>query len=615
MCIIFAKTCYYQYSNVYILVISQFYVNKLIYFLGFSLKQSMIYDKGHGKILLWGADEVGVLSTFLEEGGKKSPHPNVPVYHCTLASGVLTQVSATLPLSATLGDGGAGQSTPSQPRNTLFLVDSGGQLEFQEILTAITPPVSIVATAVKNLSRAHLEKNLRRVEHMIPEQCKLIIIGTHQDSDKASNRGENLTDPSFISNRLIPFSSSEVVFPTFADEDYSINKVLSKKLEAELFPCALAKIPGSWNILLPALQTLAVSKGAVAISFEEGLELAQKYGFAANSLQCALTYFSRNRVLLYLNDVVPDVIFTNPFALLSIVFMIVCAVKNKLFSRFFKGVELGSSISEAAINVKCLSDVQFEEYYRYCLTPKTLLDVLERMMIVSRVNGNETYFMPCLLPALQDRQIATQIKALGSQRPLPLAIHFQNTVLPGIYPLLVSSLLALKASNASVNLKRNKKRVPMCVFKNCVSFSCSFDNVTINMLLIERELWYELHVNPSAKGNAPLLCGKVHNIIHNSIRKAANILQYGNVEPQDAFVCPCNSGSGPHLAIPDPLHLEMKCTVNSSPYPMETKHLVWMGKLSCKWNFVLCSVCVWVCVGVGVGGCGCGCVWMGGGVR
>ena len=557
----------------------------------------MIYDKGHGKILLLGADEVGALSAFLEEVGKKSSHPNVPVYRCTLTSGVLTEVSAELPLSATLGDGEAGKDTPPQPHNTLFIVDSSGHSEFQEILTAIMPPVSILATAVTSLSRALLEKNLRRVEHMIPEQCKLIIIGTHQDSDKAPNRGEDLTDPSLISSRLIPFSSSEIVFRTLLTD----NKALTKILEAELFPCTLAKIPASWNILLSALQTLVVSKGAVAISFEEALELARKHGFAENSLQCALKYFSRSRVLLYRDDVIPKVIFTNPFSLLSIVFMIVCAVKNKLFSRLFKGVEVGSSIAEAAINVKCLSDVQFEEYYRYYLTPKMLLDILERMMIVSRVNGNETYFMPCLLPVLPDRQVATQIKALGSQRPLPLAIHLQNTILPGIYPLLVSSLLALNAPNASVNLKRNKKKVPMCAFKNCVSFSCSFDNVTINMLLIARELWYEIHVNPTAKVNAPLLCGKVRNIIHDTIKEAANILQYSSLEPEDAFVCPCNSGSGPHLAIPNPLHLEMKCTINSSPYPLEMKHLVWMGKLSCKWNFVSYALCV--CVWGGGGGC------------
>jgi GTPase SAR1 family protein len=513
-------------------------------------------------------------------------------------------------------------------RKWLYIIDTGGQPQFHELLPTFVHHVSAAVLFVKlnELLKANpiieyykddilcgkpykssynhlqilqncLQAMQSRNQMNSSSQCpKFLFVGTHRDKQswftseglKSKNAQllEMLLQHDTFRDNLIYYSmgeSDQLLYPVNAKNPNSRDKQVAANFRQKVMSqCQTQeyKIPIRWFTLEQLLQDL--SKDGV-ISFDKCVEVASHLGMDKEQLLAALEHLVKLNIFEYHSKVSPKVVFTTSQVLLDKITELI-EYSHLLRGASFHNVGLSDPKFReyGMINADMLKRERFSSHFiRGLFEVKDLLNIWVELLVVAEgKDGN--FIVPAVLPDISLEKISEYRLSIHSSEVIPIAIHYPGSFFPsGIFSSLVS-YLQNKSGDWAISIKGGK---PACLYKNCVNFSVS-GNVTANVILIYSHEWIELRA--MALGQSKKKVCLLLNHIFKGIRLAQEIQKYDDFAAELAFFCLCNE-SNPHLASPiAPDDDVMQCRRDQTKYSdLNEKHKLWLERTQSDGKFSL----------------------------
>ena len=504
----------------------------------------------------------------------------------------------------------------------VYVVDTGGQPPFHELLSAFIKGTSVCAFVFKLSesledhppveywregmevgksfkhplsNRQILEQNIQTIQALPslssdePSKSPLLFaIGTHRDEQgKCTN--ETLEDKEKILHEIMkqsgcnfqynPHGTERVVFDVNAKnpgpEDIAVASTL-RKVIANKMP-EPKKIPLRYYGLELELEHLATTKGV--ISMEECCAIGDRLNFDEDGLKAALRFLHKLNVLLYypeVNGEVEKLIFCDPLILIKIVTKVVAHVHLIKHWSEVATKEWKNSCERGFITIEQLNTEEFRSCFRSDIfTPKILFKLFEHLLIVARVNEkDQQFFMPCLLDDLETTEINRPISYCS-----PLTFEFRkegkSVYAPsGLFSALVAFLLSLPKQDCFWTIKEGDK-----VYRNIIVFHSR--NPPADITLINLHTSFEVFTECQTNYLHEYL-PEIRRIVSKGLEEAKKVRNFEHVEYNEAFTCKCSEAQ-------NKLHLAEITTCNtgemrwSCPYrpveggPLDTTEQVWYG--------------------------------------
>ena len=518
----------------------------------------------------------------------------------------------------------------------LYIIDSGGQPQFHELLPTFVHHVSAAALFVKlnegldsypliqyynqegvlcglpyRSSSTHLQTLLKCLQPMQSRNdtdntahCpKLFFIGTHRDLEDKSEPLESknaqlldlLRQQKIFHENLVCYTMGNpdqllyplnAQFPTLADK-----RVVAQFRKDVMDRCLKLtpeyRIPIGWFVLEQLLQ--ALSKDGV-LSFDKCLEVGRRLGMDKAELEASLEYLAKLNLFGYFPKILPSVVFTT-----SQVFL------NKVSELVMYSHDLNDGSSQCSgdvsdfefreygkISVEMLKREKFSSHYiKGLFEAEHLLDLWVELLVVAR-SPDGGFIMPAVLSELLKERLAEHRLDIHSASIVPIAIHYPGGLFPsGIFTSLISHLQ--NESNWNILMKRGK---PACLHKNCVQFSVR-GKVTANVTLIYLYNWIELHVTLFSE-DLQNVC-LIRDVILSGLLHAEQVQRYDGLSAEVAFFCPCHGGaqstlSSLHLATPTSPddNQFMQCIQDEGVVlQMTDRHKLWLQTTEGKYCYII----------------------------
>ena len=512
-------------------------------------------------------------------------------------------------------------------RKWLYIIDSGGQPQFHELLPTFVHHISAAVFFVKlneslksypmiyyykdgilcgkpyKSSCTHLQTLQNCLQAMQSRnqmnnssQCpKLLFVGTHRDKEswfeglksKNSQLLEMLLQHDVFRDNLVCYSMGkldQLLYPVNAKKPRQGDKKVAADFRQKVMSECQSQeyeIPIGWFVLEQLLQDL--SKNGI-VSFNKCLEVASHLGMDKEQLLAALEYLVKLNIFEYFSKVLPEVVFTTSQVLLNKVTELV-EYSHLLRDASFHGVGVSDlKFREyGMINADMLKREKFSSHYISGLfDAEDLLNLWVELLVVAESKEGD-FIVPAVLPELSLKKLSEHRLAIHSSEVIPIAIHYSGSFFPsGIFSSLMS-YLQNKSGDWAIAIKGGK---PACLFKNCVNFSVN-GTVTANVTLIYSHEWIELHAIVYGK-NKQKIC-LLLNTIFRGLKCAQEIQKYNDFVPELAFFCPCKYGSSSlHLASPiTPYNEVMQCRRDQTKYSdLTERHALWLKPTESEGNFV-----------------------------
>ena len=536
-------------------------------------------------------------------------------------------------------------------RDWIYLIDSGGQIEFLEALPAFLQHTS-VCLFVTNLSEKLSERPkiqyfengkpvgeptlcpftneqmLMRCVQTIQAQCvdqvgksnkasqqskqhgntnqgsKLVMVGTHRDlqGQCSESTGEKTH---LLQNKLCPefdnslvFHGQGIIFPINAKnpgpQDHKVASEITNVIFDLVSHLEPRKTPISWFKFEQLMQKMAGEDGKRILHWKECLKVAKLLHLSVKDLNAALDHLASFGVIHYYRHLLPNIVFVDPQILLNKISELVkhhYKLRHDPEPQTAIGGDWRKFINEGCITLKVLR--QFPEHYTNFFTAYDFLKLMKDRLIATHLIGKDEYFMPCLLKTLESQEIDQyRVSASGVA---PLAIHFSCKLVPhGVFCSLVAFLRSSQNSSPwKLFPHPDNTTQPQCLTRNCIKFKspkCAPGSLT----LIDAFSHFEVHVN-TQHDLCVHLCPSIWDTLSEGIQKAAETLKYDLVSKQ-AFLCK-HDNTPPHLALlaEEPLNC-WTCELNSDiSGPLKEEHNLWLPKKGnmqpCVFNVQFMPVC------------------------
>ena len=522
---------------------------------------------------------------------------------------------------------------------TLYITDTGGQLEFQEMLPALTagPTLFFLVFRLdqdldKTVSirfrypdghgtepyqsnftvRETLLQSLASIASMgtyvyskqkrepLLLKPKVILIGTHRD--KISTRElkqidrriwkmvkvislshEGLIEPASESQLVVAVNNLSVHFSEF----HLVQSVVERICDRDDFRLSL---PSTWLIFSLVIRQLK----KCVITYDECFDIAQQCGIDShNDLDEALWFLNtkvglvrhfRGEGLEDLQDIVivdPQILFTKITQLIVNTFTISNVTQDVYFEFKSKGI----------FPLSILEQVSSRDDDNQLLTVGRFVKLLEHLHIISRLHTNEVkYFIPCALThahstAPNFTHLLSTSPSTDTQQIPPLLITFRCGYCPkGLFSALVVYLLANKMkSEQDWELQTGQ------IYRNAISFLVHpYD--TTNLTLTSRYL--EVAILPAEVQQERLIsieavCMEVRHCIETAVREVTSSLHYtSDAEHALAFYCTGRHETGQerhpakvvfHRSEPCCIHCEIRRS--KRPLDLPRGYQQWFGKV------------------------------------
>ena len=545
-------------------------------------------------------------------------------------------------------------STVIKPRRLLsgeliYLIDSGGQIEFLEVLPAFLQGMTVCLFVMKlseKLSECPKmeyfdngkslgepkpcaftnEEMLMRCVQTIQSQraltdgnaddaSKVVVVGTHRDLESECPESREEKNQKLLSMLSPAFDPSlvyrgqdlkEIIFPVNAktpdSQDHQVASELTNVISNAASSMKPRKTPISWFKFEQYLQKLARDQGTRILHRRVCLEVARLLHLSENDFDAALDHLARYCVIHYYWHLLPDVVFIDPqFLPGKISELVRHRYKLKHHPRLHTATEgeMRKFQNEGCITEKLLK--QFPEHYTPFFTPADLLKLMKDRLIVAQFISNDEYFMPCLLPSMDSYEI-NQCRQISSSSPAAaLAIVFSRRHRwnpSGVFCSLVAFLRSSENSSSwSLSVCPDDSTKPLCLKRNCVKFQFpSGDPGSIT--LVDAFLHFEVYVNPpldappDVRDACVAVCPSIWRTIFRGIEKAKETLQYRALQdPIRAFLCKHGSDcytQPAHLAFPADKLNYWTCEINpDTVYGRLTEEsLVWFPELQGNYRYI-----------------------------
>ena len=504
----------------------------------------------------------------------------------------------------------------------LQIIDSGGQPQFHEILPKFLRRMTLYVFVFKlseeldtkpvveyynesgerigtpyQSSQTHeqLMKHCLRTMHSHRSKTKgdggcskLMVVGTHLDEEFKSKESQEEKNKK-LGKLLLPKFKDEVIyyqgkfiFPVNAKIPGAHEKDLVKNIHrlvlTECSPQSV-DVPIQYYGLELLLEEVCISLGRGVLSVKECLEVAHKLHFDEHTLGAALQFLDENMsAVFYFPEILEGVVFIDPQVLLDKVTELVNTVycmRNKVSSFLLFGASWQIFRDHGRFSLRFLANAQFQKHYVPGLfTPKELVKLFSKLLIIAEFSGSE-YFMPALLPVLDDEKVA-KYRASVDSPAAALTLDFPLGA-PRLGTYCTLSCFLVTHDNQfpcpwKIELLPDSN-TPKCLYRNCIQFSVP--GFPGSVTLIDTFNHFEVHVSTASKV-CRKLCTYVRQAILTGVRKAAVSLGYNNCNPSAALLCPCGV-SDPHVArLGEGMWI---CSKNNEIYgELTPPHLMWQNQ-------------------------------------
>ena len=398
--------------------------------------------------------------------------------------------------------------------NFLYLLDSGGQPPFREMLPHFVRKADAIVLMMKlnerldfkpiikfreegqKISRGY-ESELTNeqilhqyIQAVQSHDSRVFVVGTHMDleseceSETREMKNKKLLEAirPILGKKMILYRVGEpnqLIFPVNCMSRESDAKEVAQAFrERVIVMCQdeKVKIPLSWFVLDQLLKLLSEKKKVSVLSTEECLQAAQqKLLMPSNVCISALNYLGKLNIIFYRPDILPQVVFSNAQVLLDkITELVRCSHALRT-----KNEDSGSNVPSymnsgeglqfrdfGQVNAQLLKFAFPSHYKEYLFDATDFLKLLEGLLIAAKLkDGN--HFIPSLLPDLSKDKIS-EYRVTSEDNLAPLVFHYPKMWLPvGVMPSLVVYLINICSWNIHVS---GKQRKPSCLYHNCIMF-------------------------------------------------------------------------------------------------------------------------------------------------
>ena len=475
----------------------------------------------------------------------------------------------------------------------LYLIDSGGQPQFHEMLPAFLrrmtlyvfvfklsedldtkPKVEYFNHSGKSVGTPYQSShtNQQLLEHCIRVlhthrasssndqvlSSRIMIVGTHRDEEDPETREAKRAEKNEkISELLLNFQeeacfynvpTNEYIFPVNSLKPEEIDRCVVDEFRrlvlTECIPDPV-NVPLRYYALEIILEEYSQRKGRGVLSLDECLEAASELHFEKHTLEAALIFLDELSVVFYFPDVLEGVLFTNPQVLLDKATELVEEVhvlretKNKV-----AGVgDMQMFRDYAQVSPRLLSRFQ-KHYVPGLFTPKELVKLFRKLFVLAELSSGK-FFMPALLQVLEEKKV-NDYRVSAKSPVAALAVDFPlGGPLLGVY----CSLTCFLISNDNTYpcpwkvMRCQMSSIPACLYRNCIRFSIPHHPGCVT--LIDTFDHFEVHV--STRKGCVKMCSVVRFAILAGLKKASATLGYRDVAPSLGLLCPCGKKTA-HVA-------------------------------------------------------------------
>ena len=440
----------------------------------------------------------------------------------------------------------------------------------------------------------HLE-TLRHCMNVIRSTCehdtcpKIAFVGTHKDLEHDCPQENREIKNQMLRNIIPPEMKTSIMVieeslllainaKTPGKDDQKMMSILREWILKELRKIKPIKIPLRYSALEMAFRRLAKYQRKSILSKEECFQEASIYNFTRESFETALKYLHSLKLIVYYEDVLPNVVFIDAQALLDkITELVVCSLSKTPVHNILSFGVIEKFRKCGIVTLEILSQFK-SRYVSNLFEEKELILLFKYLKIIAKV-GKGQYFMPCLLK-----------KKLGVAYPMSISMpavsallfYFgQNGPKLGVFCFLLATLIT------EANWKLLEEAgCPVQVSRNRVQFVLPGDSPVCVTISDSLSTYFQVAVEPPegiSTDRAHQIyeeqCPKIRETILTGIRKASQKLNYHDVDsiPEVAFPCSFHENTALHPATFSSTGL-LTCTTHPRIYSeMNEHHQIWLG--------------------------------------
>ena len=474
---------------------------------------------------------------------------------------------------------------------TLYLTDSGGQPEFQELLPALVvgPCVFFVVFPLhKDLNteyeveykrpdqkKKHIQKytssltikqdlmrslaSIASIEYkdIYGKQVKprVMFVATFKDKVSKEDGQRRLEILQALIEKTDAYRQGMIVYASETQMVFTINNASDDEAEMDTMVIrdAIQNLTKFFNVSTPypwlffSILVQHLEKDSV-IHKEECIKIARECGIYSDVFEAALQFLHKQTGLLQN--------YKKPSELSHIVIR----HPQHLFSRVSQLVEETFTFEETQ-GTQCpedfkkgiFTDADYKELTKHCssslLTPSMLLKLLMHLNVVVPLGDGEKYFMPCAITHINKASSGHSTK---SATTAPLLITFRSGYCPkGLFGVLVACIVKKRVANCKLGLDESE------IHRDQICFTLGLHR----LLLRINPTYICIEVIPYKTDtllsiDLCTLCNDVRKFIEDSIIEACKTLHYSNSANYGlSFICQCREKDIFHLA-------ELKDSVN-----------------------------------------------------
>ena len=505
--------------------------------------------------------------------------------------------------------------------NMLYLLDSGGQPPFREMLPHFVQKAAAIVLMLKLNERLDFKPTIRYREEegkadegyesqLTNEQImhqyiqavqtyasKVFIVGTHKDrvskcqSETREIKNEKLlkafSKPLLQNLELYKVGNpDQLIFPVDCTSRGAESERVAQEFRNRVIEKCMGKkkeIPLPWFILDQLLILLSEKMKAKILSTEECYKAAkEKLHMSQDMCESALKHLGELNIIFYLPNILPKVVFSTAQVLLDkITELVRCShalrTSNEVTDSTVPScMQSGEGLlfrNFAQVSAQLLEKA-FPSHYREGLfNAVNFLELLEGLLIAAKLDDGNHFIPSLLLPDLSKENVS-ECRVTSLNHPAPLVIHYPKMWLPvGVVP----SLVAYLRNECKWEIAQ-EHGTPACLYHNCIKFGLPEDEPG-SIVLIDSTKFLEVYVKSALDSN---LCHTIREDIMAGLKKAHESLHYDPPQVDIGFVCQkeqCKEKE-PHLAKISENKNNWVCSENTEKGgPLTEREYVWLEEL------------------------------------
>ena len=512
-------------------------------------------------------------------------------------------------------------SEPILRQNWLYIIDSGGQHEFHEVLPIFLneasdfiyvfkvhesvderPHIAFYDCSGKLLCEPHpsyltnkeIFKQCMRTMYSFVSKSKkdntppqILLLGTHRDMVKEKDLPKVLQSLNKqLKEILLPQFKEQVIFcdKNLQEMIFSINAKQPERRDRECVEAVRriltnklgtrrVNVPLRWHALEHKLRQIAKAMKVTVLSKLECQKIAHSLHINNESCEEALTFFNGLNLLFYFPAILPNVVFIESQVILDKVSELVkeshqMKQENPIQQPKPKVGEWHKFRDYGQVTKKFLSDDEFTTHYREPIfTPEELITLFKALLVFAELSS-DVWFMPSLLEV-----VSKNVESHRVSYKTALVIHFLDSgPQNGMFCSMVSFILSPDNHHCSWEVLNDKSGRPKCLERNVMKFKVV--NFPGSVTLIDCFTHFEVHVKTQPTKEVEVW-KLVKLSVFAGLKKASEILGYvGNFKA--AIICPKHS-STPHPAVIND-EGEWICSNDNEVFgTLENKDILWLA--------------------------------------